>query len=33
MDAQLPLREEHTLRVLENRVFRRIFGLKRKEVT
>jgi hypothetical protein len=29
----LTLREEHTLRVLENRVLRRIFGLKRDEVT
>jgi hypothetical protein len=27
------LREEHRLRVLENRVFRRIFGTKRDEVT
>ena len=29
----LTLREEHTLRVFENRVLRRIFGLKRNEVT
>jgi hypothetical protein len=29
----LRLREEHKLRVLENRVFRRIFGPKRDEVT
>jgi hypothetical protein len=29
----LILREEHRLRVLENRVLRRIFGLKRNEVT
>jgi hypothetical protein len=27
------LREEHRLRVLENRVLRRIFGPKRNEVT
>jgi PAS domain-containing protein len=27
------LREEHILRVFENRVLRRIFGLKRDEVT
>jgi hypothetical protein len=27
------LREEHRLRVLENRVLRRIFGPKRDEVT
>jgi hypothetical protein len=27
------LREEHQLRVFENRVLRRIFGLKRDEVT
>ena len=27
------LREEHRLRVLENRVLREIFGLKRNEVT
>jgi hypothetical protein len=26
-------REEHRLRVFENRVLRRIFGLKRNEVT
>jgi hypothetical protein len=29
----LTLREEHRLRVFENRVRRRIFGLKRDEVT
>jgi hypothetical protein len=29
----LKLREEHRLRVFENRVLRRIFGLKRNEVT
>jgi hypothetical protein len=29
----LTLREEHRLRVLENRVLRRIFGAKRDEVT
>jgi hypothetical protein len=29
----LTLREEHTLRVFENRVLRRIFRLKRDEVT
>jgi hypothetical protein len=29
----LRLREEHRLRVFENRVLRRIFGLKRNEVT
>ena len=29
----LTLREEHKLRVLENRVLRRIFGAKRDEVT
>jgi hypothetical protein len=28
----LTLREEHTLRVLENRVLRRVFGPKRDEV-
>jgi hypothetical protein len=27
------LREEHRLRVFENRVLRKIFGLKRDEVT
>jgi hypothetical protein len=27
------LREEHRLRVLENRVLRRIFAMKRDEVT
>jgi hypothetical protein len=29
----LTLREEHSLRVFENRVLRRIFGAKRDEVT
>jgi hypothetical protein len=29
----LTLREEHRLRVFENRVLRRIFGPKRAEVT
>jgi hypothetical protein len=29
----LTLREEHKLRVIENRVLRRIFGPKRDEVT
>jgi hypothetical protein len=29
----LTLREEHRLRVFKNRVLRRIFGLKRDEVT
>jgi hypothetical protein len=29
----LSLREEHRLRVFENRVLRRIFGQKRDEVT
>jgi hypothetical protein len=29
----LTLREEHSLRVFENRMLRRIFGLKRDEVT
>jgi hypothetical protein len=29
----LTLREEHRLRVFENRVLRRIFGSKREEVT
>jgi hypothetical protein len=28
----LSLREEHTLRMFENRVLRRIFGVKRDEV-
>jgi hypothetical protein len=28
----ITLREEHSLRVFENRVLRRIFGHKRKEV-
>jgi hypothetical protein len=30
---QITLREEHRLRVFENRVLRRIFGPKRDEVT
>jgi hypothetical protein len=29
----LTLREKHRLRVIENRVLRRIFGLRRDEVT
>jgi hypothetical protein len=29
----LTLREEHRLRMFENRMLRRIFGLKRNEVT
>jgi hypothetical protein len=29
----LTLREEHRLRVIENRVLRRIFGMRRDEVT
>jgi hypothetical protein len=29
----MTLREEHRLRVFENRVLRRIFGLKRDEAT
>jgi hypothetical protein len=29
----LTLKEEHRLRVFENRVLRRIFGLKRDEVS
>jgi hypothetical protein len=29
----LTLREEHRLRVFENRILRRIFGLKQDEVT
>jgi hypothetical protein len=29
----IALREEHRLRVLENKVLRRLFGLKRDEVT
>jgi hypothetical protein len=33
MKRSLTLREEHRLRVFENRVLRRIFGLKRDEVT
>jgi hypothetical protein len=32
-NLSLALREEHTLRVFENRVLRRIFGPKRDEVT
>jgi hypothetical protein len=31
--SSLTLREEHRLRVFENRVLRRIFGSKRDEVT
>jgi hypothetical protein len=31
--GSLILREEHRLRVFENRVLRRLFGLKRGEVT
>jgi hypothetical protein len=31
--VSLTVREEHRLRVFENRVFRRIFGPKRDEVT
>jgi hypothetical protein len=31
--GSLTLREEHRLRMFENRVLRRIFGLKRDEVT
>jgi hypothetical protein len=31
--GSLTLREEHRLRVFENRVLRRIFGTKRDEVT
>jgi hypothetical protein len=31
--SSLTLRDEHRLRVFENRVLRRIFGLKRDEVT
>jgi hypothetical protein len=31
--CSLTIREEHTHRVLENRVARRIFGQKRDEVT
>jgi hypothetical protein len=30
--SSLTLREEHILRIFENRVLRRIFGLKRDEV-
>jgi hypothetical protein len=32
-NLSVTLREEHRLRVFENRVLRRIFGLKRDEVT
>jgi hypothetical protein len=31
--CKVPVREEHRLRVFENRVLRRIFGPKRDEVT
>ena len=31
MAYNLPLREEHRLRVFENMILRRIFGLKRGE--
>jgi hypothetical protein len=31
--GSLALREEHRLRVFENRVLRKIFGFKRDEVT
>jgi hypothetical protein len=31
--VSLTLREEHRLRMFENRLLRRIFGLKREEVT
>jgi hypothetical protein len=31
--SSLTLREKHRLRMFENRVLRRIFGLKREEVT
>jgi hypothetical protein len=33
MSCSLTLREEHRLRLFENRVLRRIFGPKRDEVT
>jgi hypothetical protein len=33
MGVKLTLREDHRLRVFENRVLRRIFGPKRDEVT
>jgi hypothetical protein len=33
LELALTLREEHRLRVFENRVLRRIFGPKRDEVT
>ena len=33
LSLSLTLREEHRLRVLENRVLRRIFGPKRDEIT
>jgi hypothetical protein len=32
-NCSLTLREEHRMSVFENRVLRRIFGLKRDEVT
>jgi len=32
-DWSLTLREEHTLRVFEHRVLRRVFGPKREEIT
>jgi hypothetical protein len=31
--SSLRLKEEHTLRALENKVLRRIFGRKKKKVT
>jgi hypothetical protein len=33
MDADYTIREEHRLKVFENRTLRRIFGPKRDEVT
>jgi len=33
LGLSLTLREEHRLRVLENRVLREIFGIKRVEIT
>jgi hypothetical protein len=33
MSVELTLREEHRLRVFEIRLLRRIFGLRRDEVT
>ena len=33
MGVKLTLRKERSLRVFENRVLRRVFGLKREEVT